>query len=182
MVMVTWARKWVHLRWCRILCAWHAVSCLSLMKMHSQWRWLCGKIVFCSWKLALSNDVIVLPVCCSFRGNRGGITFRAYLDYISFICFQWMSFISSVNWLFTFFVCVEGNLQLKYNAQCFFLLLVTNIDNPKVREHNFAFSFSLQLGNLVVMLQYKLNSYLFRFPFKLTLIPALHSVYTINWR
>jgi hypothetical protein len=39
-----------------------AGSCSSLARMHSQWWWLCGTIVFCSWKLALSKGVIVHPL------------------------------------------------------------------------------------------------------------------------
>jgi len=37
-----------HLCWCRFLRVWHAGSCSSLAKVHSQWWWLCRKIVFCS--------------------------------------------------------------------------------------------------------------------------------------
>jgi hypothetical protein len=36
--------------------------CPLLVKMHSQWWWLCGMIVFCSWQFALPNGVIVHPV------------------------------------------------------------------------------------------------------------------------
>ena len=45
---------------------------LLLEKMHNQWRWLCGKIVFCSWKFSLSNSVIVLfvAVVASMEINR----------------------------------------------------------------------------------------------------------------
>jgi hypothetical protein len=48
--------------WCTLLRAQHAGCCSSLTKMHSQWWWLCGTIVFCSWQLAQSNGVIVYPV------------------------------------------------------------------------------------------------------------------------
>jgi len=34
----------------------------ALVKMHSYWRWLYWKIVFCSWEFALSKSVIVLFV------------------------------------------------------------------------------------------------------------------------
>lgn len=37
----------------------HAGSCLSLAKMQSQWWWLCWKIAFGSWEVALSNAVIL---------------------------------------------------------------------------------------------------------------------------
>jgi hypothetical protein len=30
--------------------------------MRSRWWWLYGMIVFCSWELALSNDVIIHPL------------------------------------------------------------------------------------------------------------------------
>jgi hypothetical protein len=49
------------LRCCRYIRAQHAASYLLLAKMHSQCWWLCGRIVFCSWELVLSNGVIVHP-------------------------------------------------------------------------------------------------------------------------
>jgi hypothetical protein len=47
---------------CRFLRGQYAGSCSSLVKIHSQWRRLCGTIRFCSRQLALSNGVIVHPV------------------------------------------------------------------------------------------------------------------------
>ena len=40
----------------------HADSCSPLVKMPSWWRWLCWKLLFCSWEFVLSNSVIVLFV------------------------------------------------------------------------------------------------------------------------
>ena len=34
-------------------------SFLFMIRMHSQWCWLYGKMVFCSWKLALSISVML---------------------------------------------------------------------------------------------------------------------------
>ena len=55
-----WGSRWCisalavcHLHWCRYLQALHVSSCSSLVKMHSQWWWLCWKIVFL-WSLNLS--------------------------------------------------------------------------------------------------------------------------------
>ena len=47
-------------------------SCSLLMKMRSEWWWLCWKVVFCSWGFALSNSVTVLfaSVVVSMEINR----------------------------------------------------------------------------------------------------------------
>ena len=50
-----------HLHWCRYFWIWYAGYCLLLAKMHSQWCYLCGKM-FCSWKLTLSYNSIVIHV------------------------------------------------------------------------------------------------------------------------
>ena len=49
-----------HLCWCRLLCAWHAASCSSVVKMHSEWWRLSWKRVFCTWEFALLNSAAVL--------------------------------------------------------------------------------------------------------------------------
>jgi len=53
-----WQPHFGHL--CRFLQTWHEGSCSSLVKMH-QW-WLHWKLVFCNWKLVLSNSISVLLV------------------------------------------------------------------------------------------------------------------------
>jgi len=61
-----------HFCWCRLLQAWHAGSCLLLMKTHSYWWQLRWQRVFGSWDCALSNSVIVLflSVVVSVEINR----------------------------------------------------------------------------------------------------------------
>lgn len=57
--------------WCRFLWVWHAGPCLSAVKVHGWWWWLCWKITFCSCKLALTNIVFsVLCICCNFHWNK----------------------------------------------------------------------------------------------------------------
>ena len=50
-----------HLCWSWFLQVQNAGFCSSLVKMHSYWWWLHGK-VFCSWEFALSTSIIVLFV------------------------------------------------------------------------------------------------------------------------
>jgi hypothetical protein len=64
-------REWV---------AFTSAACMLMFftgKTHSQWWWpLCGTIVFCNWKVVLSNGIIVHPLFVVVSMEKiGGITF-----------------------------------------------------------------------------------------------------------
>jgi hypothetical protein len=60
--------------------------CSSLAKIHNQWWWLFGTIMFCSRKLALSNGVIVHPlsVVISVEINRRNYFWNSLICYNCF--------------------------------------------------------------------------------------------------
>jgi len=68
-------------------------------KMHSQWWWLCGKMMFWSWEFALSNSVIVLfvSVGVSIEMNRRHCFWSNLCSCAFYLVERWSLFLVILN-------------------------------------------------------------------------------------
>jgi hypothetical protein len=84
---------------CRLLREQYAGCFSSLAKMQSQWWWMCGTVLFCILKLALSSGIIVRPssVVISMKINSRHYFWSALVKYS-----HWASVTLEINYLYKY--------------------------------------------------------------------------------